>query len=95
VFPRNSWTGLGLEQGRVFVVENNAQYLIPVYFNDPAKISLQVTKIGNKSFTLAYKLWINGKEHCSGFSTLVSYNHSMKKSIAIPEKLKDALNQLA
>lgn len=75
------------------LVENHAQYLIPVYFEDQAKISIHVTKIGGKSFTLAYHLWVNGKEHCRGASTLVCYNHTLKKSIAIPDKLKIALNQ--
>lgn len=78
----------------VVLVENHAQYLNPVYFEDHANISIRVTKIGNKSFTLTYHLWVNGKEHCRGSSTLVCYNHTMKQSIALPEKLKTALNQL-
>jgi len=81
-------------QEGVGLVENNAQYLIPVSLSDQVSVSLHVTKIGNKSFTIAYQVWMQEKEHCRGHSTLVCYNHSTQKSIAIPEKLKTVLNQL-
>lgn len=75
------------------LVENYAQYLHPLFLNDQAQISINVTKLGNKSFTLGYQLCVDGKEHCTGQSTLVCFNHELKKSINIPQTLKKHLIQ--
>lgn len=77
------------------VVDNHAQYHTPTYLKDAAKINLNVTKIGTKSFSMRYQLWVKDRLNCTGNCTIVCYNHSIKQSIVIPEKLKTLLNQLS
>jgi len=78
----------------IMLVENYAQYLKPLLLNDQAKISLHVTKIGNKSFSLEYQLSVNDKIHCMGKSKLVCFDHLRKASITLPEKFKRTLEDL-
>jgi acyl-CoA thioesterase FadM len=48
-------------------------------------------KIGNKSFTLSYEIYVEGQLKTTGSSTLVGYNSRQQKSIEIPTKIREAL----
>ncbi len=48
-------------------------------------------KIGNKSFTLSYEIYVDGQLKTTGSSTLVGYNTKQQKSIQIPIKIREAL----
>ena len=82
-----------MENG-VVLVQNEIQYHLPVFLADAPEIHMFCTKIGQKSFTLGYELYVNKELKTSGSSTLVAYNSNKKTSIEIPKRMLDALAQL-
>ena len=81
------------EQG-VVLVKNEVEYIQPLYLHDQPEIKLFLKHIGNKSFTLAYQLFVKDKLCTTGSSTLVGFNSKTQQTIEIPERMKAALSQL-
>jgi acyl-CoA thioester hydrolase len=89
VGPNWNW----IEQG-VVLVKNEVEYIQPLYLNDQPEIKLFLKHVGNKSFTLAYQLFVKDKLCTTGSSTLVGFNSKTLQTIEIPEQMKAALLQL-
>jgi acyl-CoA thioester hydrolase len=79
-----------MENG-VVLVQNEVQYHLPVFLADAPQIQMFCTKIGNKSFTLGYELYVNGQLRTTGSSTLVGFNSNKQQSIEIPAGMREAL----
>ncbi|MEY4486728.1 MAG: acyl-CoA thioesterase [Flavobacteriia bacterium] len=79
-----------MENG-VVLVQNEVQYHLPVFLADAPQIQMFCTKIGNKSFTLGYELYVNGQLRTTGSSTLVGFNSNKQQSIEIPARMREAL----
>jgi len=82
-----------MENG-VVLVQNEVNYHLPVFLFDQPKIHMYCNKIGHKSFTLSYELYVKDELRTSGSSTLVGFNSNQKISIEIPEKMREALLEL-
>jgi len=78
----------------IILLKNEIEYILPVRLHHEPMIHLYVEKIGNKSFTLGYKLEVNGDLYCKGLSTLVGFDNVEQKTILIPPAMKEALLQL-
>jgi len=65
-----------LENG-VVLVQNEVQYHLPVFLQDQPEIHIFCNKIGQKSFTLSYELYVKGELRTSGSSTLVGFNSKL------------------
>lgn len=89
VGPHWDW----MENG-VVLVQNEVNYHLPVFLHDKPEIHMFCNKIGNKSFTLSYELYVKDDLRTSGSSTLVGFNSNQKISTEIPEKMRAALLQL-
>jgi acyl-CoA thioester hydrolase len=89
VGPNWDW----MENG-VVLVQNEVHYHLPVFLHDNPEIFMFCNKIGNKSFTLSYELYVNGELRTTGSSTLVGFNSKRHMSIEIPEKMRTSLSQL-
>lgn len=76
------------------LLNNEIQYLKPVFLKDEPEISVAVEKIGNKSFTLSYQLKVKDELRCIGSSVLVGYDNVIHSSILIPERMKAKLEQV-
>jgi len=82
-----------MENG-VVLVQNEVNYLLPVVLYDKPEIHMFCNKIGHKSFTLSYELYVKDELRTTGSSTLVGFNSNQKTSIEIPEKMREALLEL-
>ncbi|MCE2865013.1 MAG: acyl-CoA thioesterase [Flavobacteriia bacterium] len=82
-----------LENG-VVLVQNEVQYHLPVFLQDQPEIHIFCNKIGQKSFTLSYELYVKGELRTSGSSTLVGFNSKLQTTIEIPEKMRASLQLL-
>ncbi|MDP5075903.1 MAG: acyl-CoA thioesterase [Flavobacteriales bacterium] len=63
----------------VIVARNEIDYIYPVFLNDRMNIRLWVEHVGNKSFSVCYRVCATGK------SVLFCFNHKEKRPQAIPE----------
>ena len=89
VGPKWDW----LKEG-VVLVKNDVEYHIPILLHDEPSIFLYVKNIGNKSFSLGYKIMINDKLHTTGGSTLVCFDSTIQQAIAIPNIMREGLSTL-
>lgn len=78
----------------IILLKNEIEYKRPVLLTDSPTIEMNVDHIGNKSFTLSYKLMVNGNLCCTGKSVIVGYDNSAHKTIPIPLKMKEELIKL-
>ena len=86
---------LGLEwdwdtQG-IILVRNEIDYIKPILLHDKPLVFISVEEIGNKSFTLSYKIKVEEKLVTTGKPVMVSYNSVISKSALIPKKMREAL----
>ncbi len=79
----------------IILARNTVDYILPLFLLDECEIEVGCLKIGNSSFTLAYKVYaISKKERilkCYGESVLVCFNFLSQSKITVPQQLKDAL----
>ena len=79
------------EQG-IILAKITVDYKAPVYFKDKLFVYTKCTRLGNKSFDLAYSLVReeNGKETelASGSSVQVCFDYRKQTTISIPESWK-------
>lgn len=78
----------------VLLVRNEVEYLRPVLLNDTPEVTIYTEEIGTKSFTLRYEIHVGGVVTTKGLSVLVCYNAQANQTIAVPEKMKEALLSL-
>lgn len=79
----------------IVLVNNQVTYKKPIYLHDKPIITIHVTNIGTKSFTIGYEVIVNNENRASGTSTLVCFDNRKQISIEIPLKMKEALKQFA
>lgn len=89
VGPNWDW----MENG-VVLVHNEVQYIQPIFLADDPEIHMFCNKIGNKSFTLSYEIYVDGQLKTTGSSTLVGFNSNQQKSIEIPALMRESLLKL-
>lgn len=89
VGPNWDW----MENG-VVLVHNEVQYIQPILLADSPEIQMYCDKIGTKSFTLSYEIYVNGQLKTTGSSTLVGFNSNQQKSIEIPALMRESLLKL-
>ncbi len=81
----------------LILARNEVNYLQPIRLADEVVIDVSCQNIGQKSFTLAYDMFIvNGEQEtpcCTGTSTMVCYNYQEKRSIKIPEHWRNELEK--
>ena len=73
------------------LAKNEVVYLRPILLKDKPEISMFVTSIGTKSFTLGYEIHVDGAIVTTGSSVMVAFDSVANTSIPIPTKLKEAL----
>ncbi|RAJ23126.1 acyl-CoA thioesterase [Pedobacter cryoconitis] len=76
----------------VVIAQASMDYISPIFIEDKVSIYVRTSRIGNTSFDLEYTIvkHIHGKEEiCTKGKTIcVSFSHSSKKAIPIPESEK-------
>lgn len=86
------WKTKGLILAKIEV-----EFLVPILIEDKVEIETFCTKIGNKSFDLAYRVFrINNQERllaAKGSSVLVAFNYVEQKSIPVEESWKKELSR--
>ena len=78
----------------ILLRKNELEYLKPVFLQDPVTITCFLKHIGDKSFTLSYEVRVAGELRTTGTSVLVCYDNEFKRSIRIPEKMREGLDRL-
>lgn len=72
----------------VIVARNEIDYVFPVFLNDRMVIRLWVNHVGNKSFSVCYRVVVGERLCATGKSVLVCFNHKNKATQVLPEAWK-------
>jgi acyl-CoA thioester hydrolase len=79
----------------VILGETSCRYLAPVYFGETVRVWLGVSRFGNKSFEIVYRMeGGDGRLVASGQSTMVMYDYDQGVSVLVPESFKEAVRAL-
>jgi acyl-CoA thioester hydrolase len=78
------------ESDGLIVARNEIDYKHPVKLQDDMRIKLWVEKIGGKSFTVCYEVWVDERLCAIGKSVLVAFNHKLQCTQEIPASWKEA-----
>lgn len=82
------------QRNGILLRKNELEYFKPVLLHEPVEIHCFLRHIGEKSFTMAYEVRVNGELRTTGTSVLVCYNNSEHKSIPIPPGMRESLEKL-
>ncbi|MFN7014434.1 MAG: acyl-CoA thioesterase, partial [Bacteroidia bacterium] len=81
----------------LILAKTEVEFIVPILLEDKVEIETFCTKIGNKSFDLAYRVFrINNQERmlaAKGSSVLVAFNYLEQKSIPVEESWKKELSR--
>jgi acyl-CoA thioester hydrolase len=90
-------TDLDWKTKGLILAKTEVEFLSPILLEDLVEIETYCTKIGNKSFELAYRVFKKKNNErtlaAKGSSVLVAYNYIEQKSIAIEESWKNELKR--
>lgn len=89
-------TDLDWKNKGLILAKTEVEFLVPVLLEDKVEIETYCTKIGNKSFELAYRVFkINGPRilAAKGSSVLVAFNYVDQKSIPVEDNWKKELSR--
>jgi acyl-CoA thioester hydrolase len=94
------WIGLewNWSEHGILVAHNEIDYKVPILLSDTIAIHVGVVHMGNRSFTLSYRVekeTPDGTVLCSsGASVLVCYNHLKHETTLVPDSWKERLAAL-
>ncbi|MDX1662420.1 MAG: thioesterase family protein [Candidatus Promineifilaceae bacterium] len=78
----------------VILGEVTCRYLAPVYSGETVRVGLGVSRWGNKSFDLLYRLeTMAGRAVATGRTTLIMYDYEKGETIGIPAALRERVEQ--
>ena len=87
----------GCSKEGIIMARAEIDYKLPARFKDELKIYTRCSHIGNKSFTLEYKVIKIEKKNelvlATGSTVVVMYDYEINTSIAIPELWKEKLKK--
>ncbi len=82
------------ENDGFLLARNELDYIKPIFLHDKPQIKMFTVKMGNKSFTLGYEIYVRGELCTKGLSVMVGFSAKKNTSIPIPPKMREALEVL-
>ncbi len=84
---------MNLKEWPLILVSMSVDFKLQIYFNAEVEIKTNIKKIGRSSFTVAQQAWQNGRCVATGESIMVHFSYRTEQSIAIPEQIRELLNE--
>lgn len=75
----------------VMLVKATLEWSGPARFDDWIEIAVGAARLGTKSFDLRYVATVDGAAACTGVITYVAIMPGTHDSVAIPDRVRDAL----
>lgn len=79
----------------IILAEARITFLSPVTYGMALRAGVRVSRLGNKSMAMEYRLeeGLNEAALCTGSSVLVAYDYHSKETIPIPEHWRQVIRQ--
>ena len=82
---------LDLKKWRLIIARITVDFLVELNYGSDVEIRTGVIKIGNSSMTLGHEAWQNGECCAKGEAILIHYDYGQKKSVPIPDAIRETL----
>ncbi|MBD0349262.1 MAG: acyl-CoA thioesterase [Thermoleophilia bacterium] len=81
----------GVDALGMILARAEVDFRSPVRFGEDIQVGVRPSRLGNKSFELAYEVRAGDRLAAEGTSVLVAYDYAGQESMALPERWRDAL----
>ncbi|PWH18840.1 MAG: acyl-CoA thioesterase [Anaerolineae bacterium] len=90
----NLWQGGSFLDIGIILAEIRVTYKAPIHFGQAVRVGVRVTRLGNKSFEMAYRVEdVETMAELATASTIqVAYDYRQQKSIPIPDTWRRAIS---
>jgi len=87
------WSGEDFDAIGFILAEQSCTYNAPITYRHRIQIGVRTTRLGRKSFELAYSFQDQetGQELAIGRTVLVAYDYQAAQSVPLPDSWRDAL----
>ena len=87
------WDGSSFLKIGFILAEARITFLSPILYTQQVQVGVRVSRLGNKSLDMAYRLddVQSGKELATGASVQVAYDYQLGKTIALPDRWRQAI----
>jgi acyl-CoA thioester hydrolase len=82
---------LEVKAWNLILAKVEVEYHAELFYGEDVEIRTSIKKIGNSSLQVYQEAWQGGRLGASGTATMVHFDHAEKKSISIPERIREAL----
>ena len=82
---------LSYEKWKLIMVRTEFDFVSQMFFGEDVEIRTFLLRIGNSSFTIGHEAWQEGELKAKGKAVIVHYNFIEKKSMIIPDEIKNKL----
>jgi acyl-CoA thioester hydrolase len=87
------WDGSSFQDIGIILADVHLTFRSPIHFGQPVRVGVRVSRLGNKSLNMEYRLEddSNGQELARGSTVSVAYNYHERKTIPLPENWRTAI----
>jgi len=91
-FARVMRSDIRSDRGAI-VAQLNFTYERQLEYREAITVGCKVSRIGNKSFDLAYEVWSRTHDHraAHGVTVIVAYDFKARRTIVIPDEWREAV----
>ena len=89
------WDGESFAELGMIVAEVQITYRAPIHYEQPVRVGVRVSRLGNKSMLWEYSIEDaqDGSLFASAMSVQVAYDYRENKSIPVPEKWRKKISE--
>ncbi|GAA0856444.1 thioesterase family protein [Aliiglaciecola litoralis] len=84
---------LDLQNWPLILASYKVDFLSQIFYGKPVEIRTYISRIGNSSFDTYQEVWQDNIKCASGTTTMVRYDFSTEKAVAIDAHIKTQLNE--
>ena len=87
------WDGISFLDIGIILADVHLTFRSPIHFGQPVRVGVRVSRLGNKSLSMEYRLEDagNGQELARGSTISVAYNYHERETIPIPTEWRTAI----
>jgi acyl-CoA thioester hydrolase len=87
------WNGGSFLEVGIILADAHLVFRAPVLFGQKVRVGVRVSRLGNKSLDMEYRLEDagSGQELASGSTVLVAYDYRAERTIPIPDDWRQAI----
>lgn len=88
----NPDSNLNLNQWNFTLAKTTIEFHMPLKFGIDIEIKTYINRVGNSSLDIYQEVWQQKKKYVSGTAIMVHFDYKKRKSIPIPDSLKQKIH---